>query len=138
MPVPGAWKSTICASAPNVTLGSTKAARPDTWTGTRPTTLQTTIAAIMTPSVPKGTQLLSVTTSIIWSSFSGDADAAHAFDAFVARLREERLVEDADAGADEALPAPARYEAPELVIYRDMKDLMALDPPMPILDEQSR
>ena len=68
---------------------------------------------------------------------SGDADAAHAFDAFVARLREERLVEDADAGADEALPAPARYEAPELVIYRDMKDLMALDPPMPILDEQA-
>ena len=31
----------------------------------------------------------------------------------------------------------ARYEAPELVIYRDMKDLMALDPPMPILDEQA-
>lgn len=71
-------------------------------------------------------------------ALSGDAGAAHAFDAFVAKLREEGLVEDADEGADEPLSDPGRYAAPELVIYRDMKDLMALDPPMPILDEQSR
>lgn len=70
-------------------------------------------------------------------ALSGESGAARAFETFVARLHEEGLVEDAEVGADEPLPDPARYEAPDLVVYRDMKDLMALDPPMPILDEQS-
>jgi hypothetical protein len=68
---------------------------------------------------------------------SGDQGAALAFASFLAKLHEEGLVEDTETGADEPLPGPEGYEAPELLIYRDMKDLMALDPPMPIIDEHS-
>jgi hypothetical protein len=64
-------------------------------------------------------------------------EAGLAFDAFVGKLHEEGLVVDAESGAEAPLADPACYEAPELIVYRDMKDLMALDPPMPILDEKS-
>ena len=70
-------------------------------------------------------------------AISREENAGPAFDSFVAKLREEGLVEDADAAADEALPPPHSYGTPELIIYRDMKELMALDPPMPILDDHS-
>ena len=70
-------------------------------------------------------------------ALAGDESAGLAFDRFLDRLQEEDLVQISETGADEPLPEPDRYEAPGLVVYRDMKDLMALDPPMPIIDEQA-
>ena len=69
------------------------------------------------------------------------ARAVEDLQAFVARLLEEGLV--APLGGEERgpdRPAPARspngraYQAPELHAYRDMADLLALDPPLPELD----
>jgi hypothetical protein len=68
-------------------------------------------------------------------ALSSDDAVGRAFDSFLTQLREEGLVEEAEAGAEEPLPGLESYEPPELIIYRDMKDLMALDPPMPILDD---
>lgn len=56
----------------------------------------------------------------------------------VAQLVEERLLEAQTAGpapagapAGPAGPTRREYSAPELVAYRDMEDLLALDPPAP-------
>ena len=49
-------------------------------------------------------------------------------------LREGMVRTSADAGASGNIVAPAvrqPYTAPCLVIYRDMEDLLALDPPLP-------
>lgn len=59
---------------------------------------------------------------------------------FVARLLEEGLVTPVSEARGPDEPAPARspnggaYEPPELHAYRDMADLLALDPPLPELD----
>lgn len=57
----------------------------------------------------------------------------------VEQLLEEGLVQPADTETTGAMPAssengaraPVPYTAPELNAYRDMADLLALDPPMP-------
>jgi hypothetical protein len=60
-------------------------------------------------------------------------------DRFVARLLDEGLIAPAN-GAGVALEAPSapadgkEYAPPELHAYRDMADLLALDPPLPELD----
>jgi len=58
--------------------------------------------------------------------------------ALLPRLMEETLVVATDGPPTSAAPAPqaapearAPYAAPNLNIYRDMEDLLALDPPMP-------
>jgi hypothetical protein len=58
---------------------------------------------------------------------------------FVARLLEEGLIAPANGGAPVPPPSPAvapgtEYSPPELHAYRDMADLLALDPPLPELD----
>jgi len=67
--------------------------------------------------------------SVDASQVSGDVQAL--FEKMIA----EGIIEDADTppeGAAPALPADASgYQAPELRAYRDMRDLLALDPPMP-------
>lgn len=66
-----------------------------------------------------------------------DADVA----AFLAQLRAENLVVDtdpSDAGAEpDGMPLPEglSYAPPTLNVYRDMGDLLALDPPMPGLKD---
>jgi hypothetical protein len=55
---------------------------------------------------------------------------------FVEELRAENLVADAHAGRDAPVdhsppPDGLSYAPPRLNIYRDMGDLLALDPPMP-------
>jgi len=60
-------------------------------------------------------------------------------DRFAERLLEEGLVDLAvDAAASLPPPAPSSngrdYAPPELHAYRDMADLLALDPPLPELD----
>ena len=60
-------------------------------------------------------------------------------DRYVAKLLEEGLITPANGGpapAAEAPPAVDRgaYEPPDLQAYRDMADLLALDPPLPELD----
>jgi hypothetical protein len=56
-------------------------------------------------------------------------------------LLRERIVLEADTAPSPAprpeAPAGARvpYEPPRLHVYRDMQDLLALDPPMPLLEE---
>lgn len=56
-------------------------------------------------------------------------------DAFIASVLSEGLMRE---GAGQAAAAssepPVAYAKPELDIYRDMKDLLALDPPMPSMD----
>ncbi|MFZ0453088.1 MAG: PqqD family protein [Ignavibacteriaceae bacterium] len=54
-------------------------------------------------------------------------------------LINEKIIFPTDAASrtgdfDES-PENADYERPELMIYNDMKDLLALDPPMPRLDD---
>jgi hypothetical protein len=58
---------------------------------------------------------------------------------FVARLLEERLITPTNGGAAVTAVPPAdadgkEYSPPELHAYRDMADLLALDPPLPELD----
>jgi hypothetical protein len=59
---------------------------------------------------------------------------------FVDQLLAEGLVSPADEAAPAASPPPApstggrEYAPPELHAYRDMADLLALDPPLPELD----
>jgi len=56
----------------------------------------------------------------------------------VDQLLDEKLIVATDAGPQGALPAGDRsqrdYSAPRLDIYRDMGDLLALDPPVPGLE----
>jgi len=59
--------------------------------------------------------------------------------ALVEQLREENLILPSDAvpdGEASAGPAPTRqpYAAPAISIFRDMGDLLALDPPVPGLE----
>jgi hypothetical protein len=69
-----------------------------------------------------------------------DADRARGdLDPFVARLLEEGLIAPANGDGAPASPSPsvaaeAEYSPPELHAYRDMADLLALDPPLPELD----
>ena len=57
-----------------------------------------------------------------------------------AELVEERLVTPAEGGVSRSEFRPPKpeqnlpYESPELVVYRDMADLLALDPPVPGLE----
>ena len=58
----------------------------------------------------------------------------------VAELIEHRLVVSADADGPDAVAGPAAasklpYERARLVVYRDMGDLLALDPPAPGLKD---
>jgi hypothetical protein len=58
---------------------------------------------------------------------------------FAARLMDENIVAPAsDAPGDSPAPAPptqrAPYAAPTLTVYSDMRNLLALDPPMPSVD----
>lgn len=68
-----------------------------------------------------------------------DTDRAHTDVArLAARLLEEGLVRQADRKVESPSDAPPpserrAYTAPSLEIYRDMKDLLALDPPMQAL-----
>jgi hypothetical protein len=64
--------------------------------------------------------------------------ASRDLEALVAKLLAEDLVSEVDAGVSEPVAEPrdvnearAPYVAPVLTIYRDMGDLLALDPPMP-------
>jgi|SRR5687768_9499298 hypothetical protein len=69
-----------------------------------------------------------------------DSDRARRdLDPFVARLIEEGLIgpangDGAPVSPSPSVPAEAEYSPPELHAYRDMADLLALDPPLPELD----
>ncbi|MGE3843731.1 MAG: PqqD family protein [Vicinamibacterales bacterium] len=58
-----------------------------------------------------------------------------------AQLKEERLVVDAGEGEEPSSIPPAsgpgarEYATPALQVFRDMQDLLALDPPMPGLKD---
>jgi coenzyme PQQ synthesis protein D (PqqD) len=57
-------------------------------------------------------------------------------DGFIGELLKHRLILAADragvsAGLDKLL-SPGKWSAPELSVYSDMKDLLAMDPPMPL------
>lgn len=81
----------------------------------------------------------------VTSSYAVDEEAARGdIEALCDRLLEEGLVavgDGGDGGAPDRSPAsgpsgePLPYAAPELHKYTDMADLLALDPPMPGLDE---
>lgn len=57
-------------------------------------------------------------------------------DGFIARLLAHRLILAADRADGSAglrrLSSPGIWSAPELSVYSDMKDLLAMDPPMPL------
>jgi coenzyme PQQ synthesis protein D (PqqD) len=60
-------------------------------------------------------------------------------DAFIGRLLEHRLIlpteqrNGADGVADRAQPMAGPWSTPEISVYADMKDLLAMDPPLPLL-----
>ena len=66
------------------------------------------------------------------------AAAAHDLARVLDQLVEEGLIRQTGAGAADAGPRSPRprapYVAPAVQIYRDMQDLLALDPPSPGLD----
>ncbi len=66
------------------------------------------------------------------------APAAHDLARVLDQLVEEGLIRRTDAGAADSGPRRSRprapYVAPAVQIYRDMQDLLALDPPSPGLD----
>lgn len=70
--------------------------------------------------------------------FEVNAETAAAdIEAFASQLLAEGLVREspaASAAADVPPTARTAYAKPELDVYRDMKDLLALDPPMPSMD----
>lgn len=75
------------------------------------------------------------------SLYQVEADQAHAdVERIALRLMEEGLVTQVDRQAENSAIAATgdagrrAYVAPELEVYRDMKDLLALDPPMPVLN----
>jgi hypothetical protein len=66
------------------------------------------------------------------------ATVAADLERFVASLLEESILVEGEPGsaADlDAPPASGPYAAPELEVYTDMGDLLALDPPMPGLQD---
>ena len=56
---------------------------------------------------------------------------------FLQELQQQHLIQPVADSADkeDPPPFPSTYEAPVLEIYRDMADLLALDPPMPRIDD---
>jgi hypothetical protein len=69
----------------------------------------------------------------------GAEDADVTLDRFIDELVEEGLVtRSQDAGDMAVAPPTIVYASPVLNVYRDMTDLMALDPPMPMLDAPVR
>ncbi|HUF08952.1 MAG TPA: PqqD family protein [Rhodothermales bacterium] len=71
------------------------------------------------------------------------AQAAADLEKFVAQLAEEKLISETSGGRPADMPGGVtdtpestaiRYETPVLNIYRDMGDLLALDPPQPGLE----
>ncbi len=60
-------------------------------------------------------------------------------ESLIDNLLNEKIIISSDAasrsGDFNELPENTVYEKPELKIYNDMKDLLALDPPMPRLDD---
>jgi hypothetical protein len=67
----------------------------------------------------------------------GMKPSAEEIDAFIGRLLEHRLIvpakqTDARAVADHALSSTGAWSRPEISVYADMKDLLAMDPPMPL------
>ena len=69
----------------------------------------------------------------------GELSSPAEVDAFIARLIEYRLVVATDQPADidgfdaQELGPITHWSKPEISVYADMKDLLALDPPMPPL-----
>jgi len=67
--------------------------------------------------------------------------AAADLHALMSRLIDEQLIVPVAEGlapitsAAVAAPRPSAYQTPELQVYRDMQDLLALDPPMPGLGD---
>ncbi len=58
-------------------------------------------------------------------------------DAFIGRLLEHQLIvagepsNGAEGALEPPLPAPSTWTTPEISVYADMKELLALDPPLP-------
>jgi hypothetical protein len=68
---------------------------------------------------------------------TGDADVVADLTELAEKLLEENLIVEAPEAQLAALPpggAKGAYSKPELVVYRDMEDLLAFDPPLPAAD----
>jgi hypothetical protein len=69
----------------------------------------------------------------------GIEPSAAEIDAFIGRLVEHQLIVSGDptGGAEgiveHPLPTPSAWATPEISVYADMKELLALDPPLPPL-----
>lgn len=66
------------------------------------------------------------------------APAAQEIDTFIAKLLSHKLIVPVDHADGTAIPpngaAPGAWSAPELAVYSDMKELLAMDPPLPLME----
>lgn len=88
----------------------------------------------------EGGQTLTTIKRIILAFYEiGEQQVEKDLNAFIEELIDENLVVPAEAPAAEIESAnfatPQSYASPKLNIYRDMGDLLALDPPMPGLKD---
>ena len=78
--------------------------------------------------------------AILKDAYSGPIDSD--LDLFVERLVDAKLVElenDASLDITDALPVlPTEYAAPELHAYEDVADMIALDPPLPEVEQYKK
>jgi len=99
------------------------------------------VGGVVWECIEKGCRLDAVCEYIAEQLGAERATVARDVAAFLDQLRAENLV--ADTGTAEAatavdetpLPQGLAYSAPVLNVYRDMGDLLALDPPMPGLKD---
>jgi len=99
------------------------------------------VGGVVWERIEKGCRLDAVCQDIAEQLGAERATVERDVAAFLEQLRTENLV--ADGGATDAatpveevpLPQGLAYSAPVLNVYRDMGDLLALDPPMPGLKD---
>jgi hypothetical protein len=64
--------------------------------------------------------------------------SAQEIDTFIAKLLGHKLIVPVDHANGFAIPrngvAPGAWCAPELAVYSDMKELLAMDPPLPPIE----
>ncbi|WP_157220258.1 PqqD family protein [Flavisphingomonas formosensis] len=89
--------------------------------------------------ISAGASIAAIRSALCAAPGADETEVDAALDSFLAELMTEDLVRpSADAADISVAPPKIAFAVPVLNVYRDMTDLMALDPPMPMLDAPTR